>query len=166
MILGMSTATYTLVHVVISLAGIISGFIVMYGWLSGRQLDRWTAFFLTTTVATSVTGYGFPFEHLMPSHIVGALSLLVLAIAILARYPYRLQGAWRRTYIISAAIALYFNVFVLVVQAFQKVPALKALAPKGSEPPFLAAQLIVLVLFIVLTAFATKRFVVPSAQAA
>jgi len=113
-----------------------------------------------------VTGYGFPFEHLMPSHIVGALSLLVLAIAILARYPYRLQGAWRRTYISSAAIALYFNVFVLVVQAFQKVPALKALAPKGSEPPFLAAQLIVLVLFIVLTAFATKRFVVPSAQAA
>ncbi|HUM06591.1 MAG TPA: hypothetical protein VLT90_14090 [Terriglobales bacterium] len=158
MILGMTTATYTLLHVVISLAGIVSGFVVIYGWLVGKQLNRWTAFFLITTVLTSVTGFGFPFEKLLPSHILGVLSLIVLAIAIVALYRYRLQGGWRRTYVISAAIAQYLNCFVLVVQSFQKVPALKALAPKGSEPPFLVSQLLVLLLFIALTTLATKRF--------
>ena len=165
MILGMTTATYTLLHVLISLAGIVSGFLVMYGWLAGKQLNRWTAFFLVTTVATSATGFGFPFEKLLPSHIIGTLSLIVLAIAILALYRYRLQGGWRRTYIITAAIAQYFNVFVLVVQSFQKVPALKTLAPKGSEPPFLISQLVVLALFVVLTTLATKRFSIQPAHA-
>jgi hypothetical protein len=158
MILGMSTATYTLLHVLISLVGIGSGLIVMLGFLTGKRLDGWTAFFLVTTIATSVTGYGFPFIHLLPSHIVGAISLVMLAIAITARYARHLAGGWRRTYVITASIALYLNVFVLVVQSFEKVPALKALAPTQKEPPFLIAHLVVMALFIVLTILAAKRF--------
>jgi hypothetical protein len=144
--------------VLISLVGIVSGLIVLFGLLSGKWLNGWTALFLVTTVATSVTGYGFPFVHLLPSHIVGIISLVALAVAILARYAFHLDGAWRRTYVISAAIALYLNVFVLVAQSFMKVPALKALAPTQKEPPFLIAQLVVMTLFIVLTVFAAKRF--------
>jgi glucose-6-phosphate-specific signal transduction histidine kinase len=158
MILGMTTSTFTLLHVVISLIGIGSGFIVVYGLLKGKRLDGWTALFLTSTVATSVTGFAFPFEHLLPSHKVGMISLVVLAIAILARYAFHLAGGWRRIYVISAVIALYLNVFVLVVQSFLKVPALKALAPTQKEPPFLVAQLVVLALFVVLGIFAVKRF--------
>src|SRR3984893_6922218 len=158
MILGMTTSTFTLVHVVISLIGIGSGFVVSCGLLAGKRLNGWTALFLATTVATSVTGFGFPFDHLLPSHKVGIISLVVLAIAILARYPLLLAGAWRRIYVVSAAIALYLNVFVLVVQAFEKVPALRAMAPKQNEPAFLAAQLVVLAIFVVLTILATKRF--------
>lgn len=157
MIFGMTTATYTLVHVLISLAGIGSGFVVMYGLLTGKRLDRWNTFFLLTTVATSVTGFGFPFTHLSPAHKVGILSLLVLAIAIVARYVLHRAGAWRRTYVVCAALALYFNVFVLVVQLFEKVPALKALAPTQKEPPFLVSQLVVLALFVGLTIVAVKR---------
>ena len=158
MILGMTTATYTLVHVVISLVGIGSGLVVMYGLLAGKRLDRWTALFLATTVATSVTGFGFPFDHLLPSHKVGIISLVVLAVAILARHALHLAGAWRWIYVVCAAVALYLNVFVLIVQAFEKVPALKALAPTQSEPPFLVTQLVVLALFVVLGIFAVNRF--------
>ncbi len=158
MILGMTTATYTLIHVLISLVGIGSGFVVMYGLLGGKPFDRWTATFLTTTVLTSVTGFGFPFDHITPANKVGIISLVVLGIAIVARYALHLAGAWRRTYVISAAIALYLNTFVLVVQSFEKVPALKAMAPTQKEPPFLVAQLAVLALFVVLTIFAAKRF--------
>jgi hypothetical protein len=158
MILGMTTSTFTLVHVLISLVGIGSGLVVVFGILSGKKLDGWTALFLATTVATSVTGFGFPFDHLLPAHKVGILSLVVLAAAILARYAFHLRGAWSRIYAISAVVALYFNVFVGVVQAFLKVPALKALAPKQTEPPFLVAQLAVLVIFIVITILAAKRF--------
>ncbi len=158
MIFGMSTATYTFLHVLISLVGIGSGLIVMFGLLTGRRLDGWTALFLATTVATSVTGFGFPFDHLLPSHILGIISLVMLAVAIVARYPLRLAGPWRRTYVITASIALYLNVFVLVVQCFEKVPALKALAPTQKEPPFLIAQLLVMALFVVLTTFAAKKF--------
>jgi uncharacterized membrane protein SirB2 len=158
MIFGMTTETFTLVHVVLSLAGIFSGFVVMFGLLAGERFNGWTAFFLATTVATSVTGFGFPFDHLLPSHKIGMLSLLVLAVAILARYTFHLAGAWRWIYVVSAAIALYFNVFVGVVQSFLKVPALKAMAPTQQEPPFLIAQLVVLVLFIALGTFAVKRF--------
>ena len=158
MVFGMSLATYTLVHVVISLIGIVSGLIVLFGMLSGMKLDGMTAVFLITTVLTSVTGYGFPVEHLLPSHIVGAISLVVLAIAILARYAFHMTGGWRRTYVITAVIALYLNVFVLVVQSFLKVPALHALAPQGKEPPFAVAQLTVMVVFIALTVLAVKRF--------
>ncbi len=157
-IFGMTTATYTVIHVLISLIGIASGIVVMYGMLTGKRLDRWTALFLTTTILTSVTGFGFPFDHLLPSHKVGIISLVALAIAIVARYALHLTGAWRRTYVISTALALYLNVFVLVVQSFEKVPALKALAPTQKEPPFLVAQLVVLALFVVLTIFAAKRF--------
>jgi hypothetical protein len=157
MILGMSTATFTLVHVLISLAGIGMGLVVLFGLLARKRLDGWTAAFLVTTVATSVTGFGFPFDHLLPSHIVGIISLVVLALAIVARYPLGLAGAWRRTYVITATIALYFNVFVLVVQSFQKVPALRALAPTQSEPPFAIAQGAVLLLFIGLGTVATLR---------
>jgi glucose-6-phosphate-specific signal transduction histidine kinase len=158
MILGMTTSTFTLLHVVITLIGIGLGFVVMYGLLTGKRLDGWTVLFLASTVATSVTGFAFPFEHLLPSHKVGMISLVVLAIAILARYAFHLAGAWRRIYVISAVVALYLNVFVLVVQSFLKVPALKALAPTQKEPPFLVAQLVVLALFVVLGIFAVKKF--------
>jgi hypothetical protein len=150
-------AAYTLVHVAISLIGIGSGLVVVGGFLTRREFNRWTPLFLTTTVATSATGYGFPFEHLLPSHIVGAISLVVLAAVIYARYARHLAGAWHATYVIGAVTALYLNVFVLVVQLFLKVPALKALAPTQSEPPFAIAQLLVLVLFVVLGTVATKR---------
>jgi hypothetical protein len=158
MILGMSTETYTLLHVVISLVGIGSGLIVGFGLIGGKRLDGWTALFLVTTVLTSVTGFGFPFEHLLPSHKVGIVSLVLLAVAILARYGLHLAGAWRWIYAVCATMALYLNVFVLVVQSFEKVPALKAMAPTQSEPPFLVAQVIVLLLFIVLGIFAVKKF--------
>src|SRR5215472_9465441 len=139
MILGISTAVYTFIHVVLSLIGIGSGFVVLYGFISGRLLGGWTGLFLATTVATSVTGYGFPAHKITPGHIVGALSLVVLTVAILALYRFQLAGAWRSTYVVSASLALYFNFFVLVVQSFEKVPALKELAPTQSEPPFAIA---------------------------
>ena len=158
MILGMSLETFTLFHVVLSLIGIGSGLVVMIGLLSGKRFDGWTALFLATTLATSVTGFGFPFDHLLPSHKVGILSLLILTIAILARYGFRLAGAWRGVYVVSATVALYFNVFVAVVQAFLKVPALKALAPHQTEPPFAVAQGAVLIAFVVLGGLATRRW--------
>jgi hypothetical protein len=158
MIWGMTISTFTLVHVLLSLVGIGSGVVVMFGLLAGEPLDGWTALFLATTVATSVTGFGFPVDHLLPSHKVGIISLVVLAVAILARYALHLAGAWRRIYVICAAVALYLNVFVGVVQAFQKVPALVAMAPKQTEPPFIVTQFVVLALFIVLTVVAAKRF--------
>jgi len=150
--------TLTFVHVVLSLIGIFSGFIVMFGLFTGKRLDGWTAIFLVSTVATSVTGFLFPFHRFLPSHGVGIVSLIVLAVAILARYTFELAGAWRRTYIISAMISLYLNVFVLVAQLFQKVPALKAIAPTQSEPPFLVVQLVVMALFVALTIAAALRF--------
>jgi hypothetical protein len=146
------------VHVVISLIGIGAGLVVMYGLLVGKRLDGITAIFLVTTVLTSVTGFGFPFDHLLPSHIVGILSLVVLAGAILARYAFHLAGTWRAIYVICASIALYLNVFVLVVQLFEKVPALKAMAPTQKEPPFLVAQVGLLIIFAVLTILATRKF--------
>ncbi len=158
MIFGMSTATYTLVHVLISLIGIGSGLVVLFGLLNGKRLDGWTAVFLATTVATSVTGFGFPFEHLSPAHKVGIISLVVLAVAVLARYAFHLTGRWRWIYVISAMIALYLNVFVLIVQCFEKIPALKAMAPTQSEPPFVVSQVVVITLFVVVTIFAVKRF--------
>jgi hypothetical protein len=158
MILGMSISTFTFVHVLLSLVGIGSGFVVLVGLLGRKRLDGWTALFLATTVATSVTGFGFPFDHLLPSHKVGIISLLVLALAILARYPLQLAGAWSRVYVICAVLALYLNAFVGVVQAFLKVPALNAMAPTQAEPPFVAAQVVVLAFFVVLGSFATIRF--------
>jgi hypothetical protein len=163
MIFGMSIATYTFLHVLISLVGIGSGGVVMFGFLSGKRHDGWTALFLASTVATSVSGFGFPYEHLLPSHKVGIISLVVLAVAIPARYLFHLAGAWRWIYVVGAAMAFYLNVFVLVVQAFLKVPAINALAPTQKEPPFLIAQVIVMLIFIGLTVLSVKRFQVEPA---
>ncbi len=166
MIFGVSLFTYTLVHVIISLIGIASGLVVFFGLLTPRPLNGWTALFLATTVATSVTGFGFPFHKLSPAHIVGIISLIVLALPIVGRYAHHLAGAWRWIYVVSAVIAIYLNVFVAVLQAFEKIAALKALAPTQSEPPFLVAQLVILMLFVVLGVFAVKRFHVPARTAA
>ncbi len=163
----MPIATLTLIHVLLSLVGIGSGFIVVYGALTRKRLDGLTGIFLVSTALTSLTGFLFPFEHLLPSHVIGGISLVVLAIAILARYALRLERAWRSIYMVCAVIALYFNVFVAVAQSFLKVPALKALAPTQKEPPFLIAQLTVMAIFIVLGTFAVKKFrTEPAARAA
>ena len=154
----MILAVYTLVHVVISLAGIFSGFVVLFGLLAGKRLDGWTKFFLITTVATSVTGFFFPLHGFTPAIGVGIISLLVLSIAIFARYPRQLAGRWRWIYVVTAMIALYLNVFVAIVQAFEKAPVLKVLAPTQSEPPFKLTQLVVLALFVVLTIVGVIRF--------
>ena len=156
MILGMTPLTF--IHVLLSLIGIFAGAIVLIGFLTAKRLDGWTAVFLATTVLTSVTGYFFPFHKLLPSHIVGAISLVALAIAIAARYSKQMAGSWRRIYVIFAMLSLYLNVFVLVAQLFMKVPSLHLLAPTGSEPPFAIAQTVVLVLFIGLSVLADKRF--------
>ena len=156
MILGMTT--FTFVHVMLSLIGIFSGFVVVFGLLAGKRLDGWTALFLVSTVATSVTGFLLPFEHVMPSHVVGILSLVVLAVAILARYALHLAGVWRGIYVVSAVMALYLNVFVLIAQLFLKVPALKEMAPTQSEPPFLVTQVVFLAFFVVFAIAAAIRF--------
>jgi len=158
MIFGISTQAYTLIHVALSLIGNVSGFVVLFGMFTAKRFDRWTALFLITTALTSLTGFGFPFHGLLPAHKLGILSLVVLAIAALARYFFHLSRHWRWVYVVTAQLALYFNVFVLVVQAFEKVPALKALAPTQSEAPFLIAQLAVLAAFAALTIAAVRRF--------
>ena len=150
--------TFTKIHVVISLIGIFAGFVIAFGLLTRRRLDGWTAIFLVMTLLTSVTGFFFPFHGFTPAIAVGIVSLVVLAVAIFARYGRKLNGAWRWIYVVSAMLALYLNFFVLIVQSFQKVPALKALAPTQSEPPFQLAQLGALVIFVVLTVFAAIRF--------
>jgi hypothetical protein len=158
MILGLSTSTYTIVHVILSLVGIGSGLIVLFGLIKGKLLAPWNGIFLLTTILTSVTGFFFPNAKITPGIILGILSLITLAIALIALYGFRLQGGWRRTYAITSMIALYFNVFVLIAQLFGKVPALHALAPTGTEAPFKISQLILLVLTIVLITAAAKKF--------
>ncbi len=149
---------FTKLHVVLSLIGIVSGLVVMFGLLVGQKLNRWSALFLISTALTSVTGFFFPFHGVTPAIVVGLISVVLLAVAIVARYARHLAGAWRWIYVVSAMIALYLNVFVLVVQLFQKVPALKALAPTQSEPPFAVTQLVVLALFVLLTIIAAITF--------
>jgi hypothetical protein len=158
MILGMTTATFTFVHVLLSLVGIGAGLLVVYGMLLGKRFDGATAIFLVTTALTSLTGFLFPVEHILPSHVLGIISLVALAVAIVARYVRRMAGAWRSIYVISAVLALYLNVFVLVAQIFMEVPAAHALAPTQKEPPFLIAQLVVMAIFIVLGIFAVNKF--------
>src|SRR5258708_483797 len=158
MVFGMSLQTYTAIHVAISLIAIVSGLIVLAGMFSAKLVNGLTALFLATTAATSITGYGFPFVKVTPADILGALSLIALAIAVFARYSKRLASGWRRTYVITAVIALYFNVFVLVVQSFEKVHVLHALAPTQTEAPFAVAQLLVLALFTIAGLMAVKRF--------
>lgn len=156
MFFGMDTLTF--VHVVLSLIGIASGLVVLLGLLGNQRLETWTTIFLVTTVATSVTGFMFPFTRLLPSHVVGIISLVVLAIAIYARYPAHLSGRWSGAYAATATAALYLNVFVLVAQLFMKVPALAAMAPTQSEAPFVVAQSVVLVVFAVLGILSAVRF--------
>jgi hypothetical protein len=158
MVLGMSLATYTTVHVILSLIGIASGFVVLFGLFSGRLFCTSNGLFLITTVLTSVTGFAFPNTKVTPGIILGVLSLIVLAIAIFALHGRHLSGVWRRTYAITAMIALYFNVFVLVAQLFEHVPAIHALAPTQTEAPFKIAQLLLLVVFAVLIGAAAKEF--------
>jgi len=160
MILGMSLSTFTAVHVIISLIGILSGIIVMFGLLGSSRLPGLTALFLLFTILTSATGFLFPFDKLLPSHMIGILSLVLLAIACLALYGLKLSGASRWIYVLTAMVSLYLNVFVLIIQSFLKVGPLHALAPSvpPSEPPFAIAQAIVLLFFAIVIIGAVRRF--------
>ncbi|HEX4824318.1 MAG TPA: hypothetical protein VFV19_08380 [Candidatus Polarisedimenticolaceae bacterium] len=149
---------YTAFHVVISVLGILAGFVVMVGMVTADPMDRWTAFFLVTTVATSVTGFFFPVSRVTPAHVVGVISLAILALAVYARYPAHLAGSWRWIFVATAVAAQYFNVFVLVVQMFQKIPSLKALAPTQKERPFQLTQAAVLFAFVAWGVLAALRF--------
>jgi hypothetical protein len=150
--------TFTLIHVVLSLVGIVAGLVVVGGLMAGVRLNGWTGLFFVTTVLTNVTGFGFPFRTLLPSHIVGAVSLVILPIAIAARYWKHLTGAWRQVFVVSTVLALYFNVFVLLVQLFQKIPGLIIVAPGQKGPAFVAAQLLILALFVWLGRAALSGF--------
>ncbi|MBB1092397.1 hypothetical protein HUU61_13980 [Rhodopseudomonas palustris] len=158
MVLGMSLATFTLVHVVISLVAIAAGLIAMVGLLTSNPYRGLTALFLVLTILTSVTGFFFPFFQLLPSHIVGIISLVLLAVAVFALYGKRLAGFWRPAYVVAALLSLYLNVFVLIVQAFQKIGPLRDLAPNQNESPFLAAQGAALLVFVVVIILALRRF--------
>jgi hypothetical protein len=163
MVLGMSLQTFTLVHVIISLIAIAAGLIVMFGLLSSNSMPGLTAIFLLFTILTNATGFLFPFKELLPSYIIAGISLVLLVIACLALYGMKLSGAWRPVYVVTAMISLYFNVFVLIIQSFLKIPALAALAPAvppapPSGPVFAAVQGIVLVFFVVVTIGAWRRF--------
>ncbi|QHP67630.1 hypothetical protein EI171_09405 [Bradyrhizobium sp. LCT2] len=163
MVLGLSLPVFTMVHVIISLIAIVAGLVVMFGLLGSKPMPGLTAIFLLFTILTSATGFLFPFKELLPSHIIGIISLVLLAIACIALYGMKLAGVWRPVYIVTAMISLYFNVFVLVIQSFLKVPALAALAPAvppapPSGPVFAVVQGIVLVFFVVLTIGAWRRF--------
>lgn len=149
---------FTAFHVLISLIGILSGFVAIFAMVRSRPLDWWTDLFLITTVATSVTGFLFPFRGFTPAIGTGILSMIVLTLAIIARHVKHLNGPWRRMYVISAVVAQYFNFFVLIVQSFRRVPVLQALAPTESEPPFAIAQLVALVAFLLLGYVATRGF--------
>ena len=150
--------TFTLVHVLLSMAGILAGLVVAGGLAGGRRLDGWTGLFLATTVLTNITGFFFPFTTFLPSHAVGILSLLGLPVVIAARYWKHLAGGWRRTYVVGSVVVLYLNVFVLIVQMFRRFPALLVSAPKQTEPSFVLTQLAVLALFVWLGRAAVKGF--------
>ena len=154
----MDSQAFTLFHVVLSLAGISFGFIAVYGLLTANLWSSITTLFLATTALTSFTGFFFHRDHILPSHIVGAVSLLVLAVTALALYAFRPRGKWRVVFVVGATVSLYFNVFVLVAQAFLKIPSLHALAPGGSEPPFAVAQAVVLLAFIAIGVTGARRF--------
>lgn len=160
MMLGLSLPTFAMLHVIISLVGIVSGIIALLGLLGSRRMPGWTALFLLTTILTSATGFGFPFAQLLPSHMIGILSLVLLAIACFALYGMKLSGAWRWIYAVTAMIALYLNIFVLIIQSFVKIPALTALAPGNppSGPAFAVVQGLVLLFFVIVIIGAVRRF--------
>lgn len=150
--------TFTVFHLIISMIAIGLGFVVVGGILSSNRLPGWTLWFLILTILTSATGFLFPFTKLLPSHIVAIISLVLLAIAVYALYGKGLSGIWRTVYVVTAMLALWFNVFVLIAQSFQKVALLNVYAPTGAEPPFAITQGIVLVFFIVLIVLGIRRF--------
>lgn len=158
MILGLSLHAFTVFHVIISLLAITSGIVVVVGMLGGQRPPGWTAFFLATTILTSVTGFLFPITGFTPALGTGIVSMVLLALALVALYHKRLDGRWRGIYVVCATAALYLNVLVLIVQSFQKLPALRPLAPTQSEPPFLAAQGVALLVFVILGIVAVRRF--------
>jgi hypothetical protein len=163
MVLGLSLPAFTLVHVIISLIGIVAGLVVMFGMLGSKPMPGLTAIFLLFTILTSATGFLFPFKELLPSHMIGILSLVLLAIACIALYAMKLKGIWRPVYVVTAMVSLYFNVFVLIIQSFLKVPALAALAPAvppapPSGPVFAVVQGLVLVFFVLVIIGAWRRY--------
>ncbi len=151
-------STFAWVHTILSLVGLVSGFIVLIGLFGSKKLGGWTALYLASAVATSVTAFGFPFGRFQESHWVGVLSLVALAAAIVGRYLYRFAGAWRWIYAFGVVLGLYFLVFIAIAQLFKKVPALAAMAPTLSEPPFAITQLAVTAIFVVLAIAATIKF--------
>lgn len=150
--------TYTAIHVLISLVAIMAGFVIACGMLKAQRRDGWTKLFLATTALTSVTGFLFPFQGITPALVFGVVSLGLLGVAVHARYSRQLAGAWGPTYVVTTLSALYLNVFVLVVQSFQKIPVLRAVAPQRNEPPFAIAQSLLLIAFITLGVVAVRRF--------
>ena len=156
--LGLDLGTFTNLHVAISLVAILAGFIVLAAMVRNDRAPAWTALFLATTALTSITGFMFPFSAFLPSHAFGAVSLVLLALAIAGLYAFGLKGPWRATYVVTALVALYLNAFIMIVQAFQKVGALRALAPTQSEPPFAIAQAVALVGFLAAGFYAFRRF--------
>jgi hypothetical protein len=158
MILGMSTAIFTLIHVLISLIAIASGFVVLYGLLTSRRLPFWTAFFLESTALTCLTGFLYPYDEMTPAIKIGIVTLFVLLLASVARYGRGLATTWREIYVVSAILALYFNVFVLVVQCFERLPALRFSSLAETNAIFVATQLATLAFFVVVTVYALKRF--------
>lgn len=158
MVLGLSLPVFALLHVILSLVGIFAGLVMVGGFMSGKLLRGWTGLFLFTTILTNATGFLFPFVKILPSHILGGLSLLLLPIALFALYGKHFQGGWRKAFVILTTATLYFNCFVLVVQLFSKFPLLIATAPTQKEPPFAITHLIVLAIFVWLGRAAVKGF--------
>jgi hypothetical protein len=153
-----SLSAYTILHVIICFSAIGTGFVIASGMLANKRYENWTFWFLLFTALTNLTGFGFPFDHLRPSHFLGIFSMLATLAAIVARYMFDMQGAWRGPYVIAATIALWTNMFALVAQSFGRVPALHALAPTQSEPPFLIAELVMLIIFVLLGTAAVRKF--------
>jgi hypothetical protein len=165
MLLGLSFAAFTALHVAISLVAIGAGLMAVGAMLAGQWLGGWTALFLGFTALTAATGYLFPADAVTPAHAVGVLTLLAVAVAAFALYVRRLERGWRTAYIVAALAALYFNSFVGLVQTFQKQPALVELAPTQAAAPFAAAQGLLLAVFVALGLMVARRFQRPAGPA-
>lgn len=164
-ILGLSLSAFTTLHVAISIIGIAAGLVVLRGFIASHPMRAVTLLFLVTTVLTSITGFLFPYHGVTPAIVIGIISMVVLLAAILARYAFQMAGPWRWIYVVSSVVALWFNVFVFIVQSFEKIPALHQLAPTGTELPFKAVQLAVLAAFIALGYLSVRKFHVAPAVA-
>ena len=162
-ILGLSLSAFTTLHVAISVIAIAAGLVVLRGFLASHPMNAVTLLFLVTTVLTSVTGFLFPYHGVTPGIVIGVISMVVVVAAILARYAFHMAGSWRWIYVVSSVVALWFNVFVFIVQSFEKIPALHRLAPTGTELPFKAVQLAFLLAFLALGYFSVRKFRVAAA---